>query len=82
MDRIPQGLFSKLYPRRSQVHYPGRPYAVSDLSGRSNILYKLREMGIEVDEKSPEVLKLLERIKELEKEGYQFEAAEASFELS
>jgi len=58
-----------------------RKVTVSDLSGRSNILYKLREMGIEVDEKSPEVLKLLERIKELEKEGYHFEAAEASFEL-
>lgn len=58
-----------------------RKVTVSDLSGRSNILYKLREMGIEVDEKSPEVLRLLEKIKELEKEGYHFEAAEASFEL-
>ncbi len=58
-----------------------RKVTVSDLSGRSNILYKLREMGIKVDEKSPELLKLVEKIKELEKEGYHFEAAEASFEL-
>jgi 2-isopropylmalate synthase len=58
-----------------------RKVTVSDLSGRSNILYKLKEMGIQVDEKSPELVKLVERIKELEKEGYHFEAAEASFEL-
>jgi 2-isopropylmalate synthase (EC 2.3.3.13) len=58
-----------------------RKITVSDLSGKSNIVYKLREMGIEVDERSPEVLKLVEKIKELEKEGYHFEAAEASFEL-
>ncbi len=58
-----------------------RKITVSDLSGKSNIIYKLREMGIEVDERSPEVLRLVEKIKELEKEGYHFEAAEASFEL-
>ncbi|MCS7196441.1 MAG: citramalate synthase [Aquificaceae bacterium] len=58
-----------------------RKVTVSDLSGRSNIVYKLREIGIQVDEKSPEVMRLVEKIKELEKEGYHFEAAEASFEL-
>ncbi|MCX8059668.1 MAG: citramalate synthase [Aquificaceae bacterium] len=58
-----------------------RKVTVSDLSGRSNVLYKLKEMGIQVEEKSPELLKLVEKIKELEKEGYHFEAAEASFEL-
>ncbi len=58
-----------------------RKITVSDLAGRSNLLYKLREFGIEVDEKSPELLKLVEKIKELENEGYHFEAAEASLEL-
>ncbi|MEN3028453.1 MAG: citramalate synthase, partial [Aquificaceae bacterium] len=58
-----------------------RKVTVSDLSGRSNIVYKLAEIGIQVDEKSPEVIRLVEKIKELEKEGYHFEAAEASFEL-
>ncbi len=58
-----------------------RKITVSDLAGRSNLLYKLREFGIEVDERSPELLKLVEKIKELEKEGYHFEAAEASLEL-
>ncbi len=58
-----------------------RKITVSDLAGRSNLLYKLKEFGIEVDSKSPELKKLIDRIKELEKEGYHFEAAEASLEL-
>ncbi len=58
-----------------------RKITVSDLAGKSNLIYKLREFGIEVDEKSPELLKLIQKIKELEKEGYHFEAAEASLEL-
>ena len=58
-----------------------RKITVSDLAGRSNLIYKLKEFGIEVDERSPELLKLIDRIKEMEKEGYHFEAAEASLEL-
>ncbi len=58
-----------------------RRITVSDLSGRSNVVYKLKEFGISVDEKSPEVIKLVEKIKELENEGYHFETAEASLEL-
>ncbi|NPB06810.1 MAG: citramalate synthase [Aquificae bacterium] len=58
-----------------------RKITVSDLAGRSNVLHKLKELGISVDPKSPEVKKLVEKIKELEKEGYHFEAAEASLEL-
>ncbi len=58
-----------------------RKITVSDLAGRSNLIHKLREFGIEVDERSPELLKLIEKIKDLEKEGYHFEAADASLEL-
>ncbi len=58
-----------------------RKITVSDLAGRSNLIYKLKEFGIEVDPKSPELRKLVDKIKELEKEGYHFEAAEASLEL-
>ncbi len=58
-----------------------RRITVSDLSGRSNVIYKLKEFGISVDEKSPEVIKLVEKIKEMESEGYHFETAEASLEL-
>jgi 2-isopropylmalate synthase len=54
---------------------------VSDLSGRSNILAKAQECGIKIDDKDPVTLEILEQIKELENQGYQFEGAEASFEL-
>ncbi len=54
---------------------------VSDLSGRSNILAKAEECGIELDSKDPVTLEILEDIKALENQGFQFEGAEASFEL-
>ncbi|MBI3769038.1 MAG: citramalate synthase [Deltaproteobacteria bacterium] len=54
---------------------------LSDLSGRSNLVYKAREFGIDVDGKDPEVQGLLDELKALESRGYQFEGAEASFEL-
>jgi 2-isopropylmalate synthase len=54
---------------------------VSDLSGRANILYKLEERGFS-DRLTPEARReLLDRVKQLEYEGYDFEAAEGSFEL-
>jgi 2-isopropylmalate synthase len=54
---------------------------VSDLSGRSNILVKAEECGIDLDSKDPVTLEILEDIKQLENQGFQFEGAEASFEL-
>jgi 2-isopropylmalate synthase len=54
---------------------------VSDLSGRSNILAKAEEFNLNVDSKDPVTLEILETIKEMENKGYQFEGAEASFEL-
>ncbi|MFA5515239.1 MAG: citramalate synthase [Desulfuromonadales bacterium] len=54
---------------------------VSDLSGRSNILAKAEEFNINLDSKDPVTLKILEDIKEMENKGFQFEGAEASFEL-
>ena len=54
---------------------------VSDLSGRSNILVKAEECGIQLDSKDPVTLEILEDIKEMENQGFQFEGAEASFEL-
>ncbi|HKX19282.1 MAG TPA: citramalate synthase [bacterium] len=58
-----------------------RRVVVSDLSGRANVLYKAREMGIDLSRDRPEVHRILAELKRLEHEGYQFEAAEASFEL-
>ena len=54
---------------------------VSDLSGRGNILYKLKQHGLadRLDEESRR--ELLERIKQMEYEGYELEAAEGTFEL-
>lgn len=54
---------------------------LSDLSGRSNVIYKAQELGIKVSSKDPVVVETLERMKELEHQGYQFEGAEGSFEL-
>ena len=54
---------------------------VSDLSGRSNILYKAKEFGVDVETVKPAVKQVLAEVKELENKGFQFEGAEASFEL-
>ena len=54
---------------------------VSDLSGRGNIMYKLKQHGLadRLDENARR--DLLERIKQMEYEGYELEAAEGTFEL-
>jgi 2-isopropylmalate synthase len=54
---------------------------VSDLAGRSNIIRKAREFGIDLDEKSSKVQDIVSELKELENQGFTFEGAEASFEL-
>jgi len=58
-----------------------RRVVVSDLSGRANVLYKAAEVGIPLERSRPETAQILARLKQLEHEGYQFEGAEASFEL-
>ncbi len=54
---------------------------VSDLSGRANVLFKAKAFGLDIDSKDPAVKKILERIKDLENRGFQYEGADASFEL-
>ena len=54
---------------------------ISDLAGRSNILRKAEEFGIQLNADSPQVQDIVMTLKNLENEGFQFEAAEASFEL-
>ncbi len=54
---------------------------VSELSGQSNVLLKAKELGYQLQKGSPEVKEILKRVKELESRGYEFEAAEGSFEL-
>jgi 2-isopropylmalate synthase len=54
---------------------------LSDLSGRGNVLYKLKEHGLEETLTEDARRRLLERIKEMEYLGYELEAAEGTFEL-
>jgi len=54
---------------------------VSDLSGRSNVVYKGKEYGIDLTDKNDAIKEVLRRTKELEGQGYEYQAAEASFEL-
>jgi len=58
-----------------------RRVLVSDLAGRSNIVMKAHELGFKVASDTPELKEILSRIKSLEHEGYEFEAAEASLAL-
>jgi 2-isopropylmalate synthase len=59
----------------------GRRVLVSDLSGKSNVLYKAAEMGVDVSGARASLGSLIRRIKELENQGFEFEAAEGSFRL-
>ena len=54
---------------------------ISDLSGKSNVLHKAKEFGIDVEADDPKIKKILQTLKESENLGYQYEGAEASFEL-
>ncbi len=54
---------------------------VSELSGRGNIIYKARERGLDLPTQGEELQQLLGQIKLLESRGFQYENAEASFEL-
>jgi 2-isopropylmalate synthase len=58
-----------------------RTVLVSDLSGRSNIVMKAAELGFKLTNDTPELKMILNRVKELEHKGYEFEAAEASLAL-
>ena len=58
-----------------------RRFLVSDQSGGATIVSKLKRFLPDIDKGDPLVGKVLERVKMLENQGYQFEAAEGSFEL-
>lgn len=54
---------------------------LSDLSGKSNLIYKAKDFGLDVDSSDPKINAVVESLKELENKGFQYEGAEASFEL-
>lgn len=54
---------------------------LSDLAGKSNIVFKAKNLGLNLKKEDPVVLELIQKVKELESIGYEFSVAEASFEL-
>jgi 2-isopropylmalate synthase len=58
-----------------------RKFLLSEVSGKKAVLLKIKDIAPELTKDSPETAMILDRLKELEHQGYQFEAADASFEL-
>ena len=58
-----------------------RRILVSELSGISNIRWKIKEQNFKIDEKDPELKKIISELKKLENTGYSYEGADASLEL-
>ena len=70
--------YEHMDPKRVGNH---RRLLVSELAGKTPIILKAKELEIDLDKKSPKAKKVLALLQKLEHEGYQFEAAEASFEI-
>lgn len=58
-----------------------RRFLMSEVSGRNTILEKIRELNPSIDKNSSETETIINKLKELEHQGYQFEGAESTFEL-
>ncbi|AFZ54709.1 MAG: citramalate synthase [Geminocystis sp.] len=58
-----------------------RKIVISDQAGLSNVIAKAKSLGITLDKNDPTCREILQKLKNLEHQGYQFEGAEASFEL-
>ena len=58
-----------------------RRVLMSEVAGRSTLLARINAIDPGIGKESPETIRIVEKLKELEHEGYQFEAAESSFEL-
>jgi 2-isopropylmalate synthase len=58
-----------------------RRVLVSDLSGKSNVEYKAKELGIDLDQNGHDSRKIVTEIKDLEQQGYQFDVADGSFKI-
>jgi len=58
-----------------------RNIVVSDQAGKSNIISRLKTIGIDIKENNPKIKKLLDEVKDREFIGYSYDGADASFEL-
>ena len=77
VDRVVQS-YEHIQPELVGNH---RRVLVSDMSGRTNVLLKAKELGFKIDTDTPELKSILARVKQLEHAGYEFEAAEGSLAL-
>ena len=73
-------------PRAYEHMDPGevgnkRRVLVSDLSGKSNVEYKAKELGIELGKNGFDSRKIASEVKQLEQDGYQFDSADGSFKI-
>jgi 2-isopropylmalate synthase len=57
----------------------GTRFVVSELAGRSTLVLKAKELGLDLD--GPQLSEIVEQLKQLEHEGYHFEVADGSLEL-
>ena len=58
-----------------------RRVLVSDLSGKSNVEYKAKELGVELGAKGFDSSRIVSEIKKLEQQGFQFDVADGSFKI-
>lgn len=72
------GTYEHMNPEKIGNH---RRFLVSELGGKTNIMMKAKELELDLGKESPEARMIMAEIQRLENEGYQFEAAEASFEM-
>ncbi|MDD4955847.1 MAG: citramalate synthase [Candidatus Omnitrophica bacterium] len=56
-------------------------FIVSELAGKTTLVVKAKELEFDLDKKSPQAVRIHKLIQQLEREGYQFEAADGSFKL-
>src|SRR5690606_1247457 len=54
---------------------------VSELAGQSNLVFKAQELNLDLNLESAKAREIIQRIKDMEHQGYQFEGADASLEL-
>jgi 2-isopropylmalate synthase len=66
---------------RPEVVGNERRHLISDQAGRNAVVHKVQALDLNLDKASPVAQELMARLKEMEHAGYQFEGAEASFEL-
>ncbi len=58
-----------------------RRFLMSEVAGRTTIMHKLSAIAPELNRDAPEIALIVKQLKDLEQDGFQFEAADASFEL-